>query len=389
MVLTEFHGFPDSMFNASHNAYIKRSYDPSLIALSVMVSLIGSLTAVYVMREYPMAKRRADRFFLISAFALSISGNSVWAMHVVGIFATELTFIDEVNGPIQLAHRYYIKTLALSVVPCFLLVILGTLIASLDPFFAKNEMERLSSLNRLFTLREVMARRSSIKFKALFAKPGYMIVGGTISGVAVTAMHYIGVTAKYNDHFTVSYDDSIVGFAVTICIVVITTAYWLIFRLLQWKPQDERYRVASAVFITLGCLILHYVGNLALIYTPRFVMGNKVDRAGLVEVENAFIYAMVFALVFNAVVYMYLVHFIVYISPSTLRSSVETTYSAASKTNTQVKSDMTESRRSANMRTRSAGRKKRRTLMVSGYENTIMAQNSLNSERGRSSQSQL
>ena len=311
----EFRGYDDSMFNETTAVGIIRTYNPNLVALSAIISLLGSVTGVYVMREYPSARLRHHKCLLLAAFTLVISGNTIWTMHICGIFAMEFHFIDQVKGEILLANRYRMTTLMISFIPCYLLVLLGTIIASMDPFFAKDDNEKFESLNRMLSLKQIMKRRAShVKFKALFARPGYMICGGIISGVAVTAMHYIGVTAKDPDHYKIVYNIPLMVTAMGLCIIVVTTAYWLIFRLLQWKSDHEGYRVTSAVFITTGALILHYVGNEALHYEPVFVTPNKTSMDDTIEVEIAFIYALGMSMFFLATVYTYLLYFILFVS---------------------------------------------------------------------------
>ena len=313
MVIQVFDGFDDSHFNDSHPAHIETDYTPDLVALSVVISLVGSLCAVYTMREYPRARSLKQQVILVLVFSLAVGGQSLWAMHFCALFALNIHFIDEIDGEIPLAQQFDELQTGLSLMFGVALVFVGALVASRDPFFSKDKASQVEALNSLISMKEaVKLSAKRIAFKALFARPWYIIAGGIISGGGVAKTHYWGVDSKFKDHYFIEWDYALVVLSIVISVLQFVVGFWLVFRLLQWKPKKESHRLLSAVCLTVGCLALHYVGMLGARYKPQMRIGARPE--GLVEGELVFEHSLIFAFISTSVILLVLINYITYFS---------------------------------------------------------------------------
>ena len=313
MGIVIFDGFDDSHFNASHPAHIETDYSPSLVAFSVVISVIGSLCAVYTMREYPRARNFLQRSILVFVFSLAIGGVTIWAMHFCALFALNIHFIDEIDGEIPLAQQFDEAQTALSMLFGIAVVFLGALVASQDPFFSKDKATQVEVLNNLISMKEAVKLSSKkLAFKALFARPWYIIVGGIISGSGVAKTHYWGVDSKFKDHYKIEWDYFFVVLSIVISILQFILGFWLVFRFLQWKPKREGHRIFSALCISTGCLSLHYVGMAGANYLPQIHIGEHPD--GLVEGELVFEHSLMFAFICTSMILLILINYISYFS---------------------------------------------------------------------------
>jgi hypothetical protein len=96
------------------------------------------------------------------------------------------------------------------------------------------------------------------RFIVLFTKPTYFLAGGGVAGLGVSAMHFMGL---YSTEAEATVVPLIVALATLLGMVVASAGFWIVFRVLQWRPKREDYRVAASFIITGAVCSMHYSGR--------------------------------------------------------------------------------------------------------------------------------
>jgi NO-binding membrane sensor protein with MHYT domain len=218
--------------------------------LSVLGSVLGLTCAVYA-RKAPSNGQRAG-WLTLAAFA--IGGTGIWTMH----FMAMLGF-----GVVGTDIRYDVRETAFSAVVAIFVVGIGLFIVGLGG-----------------TGRPAWWR---------------IVLGGTLAGLGVNAMHYMGMAAmRLNGDVT--YDMSLVAASILIAVVAATVALWLCVTV----------RTAPAVFsaaLVMGVAVngMHFTGMAAM----RVSLGSTGSIAG--AAASALIVPIVLAVIFVVVGLVYAV----------------------------------------------------------------------------------
>ncbi len=181
------------------------TYDPLLVALSVVIAILGSYTGLRLARRLA-PKSGSARKVLLSAAAVTIGGG-IWSMHFVGMLAMQM--------PVTISYD-----------------VLLTLISALVAILVTGLGLFLASYGEL-TLRK-------------------LAVAGLIMGLGISAMHYIGMAA-IRGNFAHEHTASLVVASVLIGIGASTLALWLAFA--QKNPWQT---IAAAVVMGLAISGMHY-----------------------------------------------------------------------------------------------------------------------------------
>jgi len=206
-----------------------------LLALSFIVAVFGSFTALQLAMRIPQADKKSLGFWTVSSgMAL---GGGIWSMHFIGMLAMEMSF------PMQ----FDIALTAASFVVAVVFVCLGLAIAGRD----------LLGETSLFS-------------------------GGCIAGLGVSAMHYMGMYSM-EIPATISYDGLIVSLSVVIGVVAAIVALWLAFNL-----RGKLQRFGSAFLMGLAVCGMHYTGMYAATMTPdnSVVVNSGLSGSGLASVVS-------------------------------------------------------------------------------------------------------
>jgi diguanylate cyclase (GGDEF)-like protein len=221
------------------------NYNHWLVALSLVVAMVVSYTALRLASRVAGSERRGARIWVgIGAIAMGIG---IWSMHFVGMLAFDL--------PISLAYDVATTLASLAVA----IVVSGFALA-------------ITSGGRLTVPRLAGA--------AVFM------------GSGIAAMHYMGMAA-----ITVlpgiSYDPFLVALSILIAIVASFVALWLFFQLREGNSLLQQVkRIGAAVVMGLAISGMHYTGMAA----SRFASGSFC-RGGVALQNNWFAAAIgVFAL---------------------------------------------------------------------------------------------
>jgi NO-binding membrane sensor protein with MHYT domain len=188
-------------------------YSLLLVALSYVISVLGSFTALRLLRQGVEAAG-GDRRRAFAAGALAMGGGAIWSMHFIGMLAFDM------GMPVS----YDIPTTLASLVVAVLVTGLGLWVVGRGP-----------------------------------KRPLLLVGGGTAMGVGVAAMHYTGMAAM-RMQATLTYDMTILAISVGIAVVASIAALWLVFHADRgWQ------RLGSALVMGLAVCGMHYTGMKAAI----------------------------------------------------------------------------------------------------------------------------
>jgi NO-binding membrane sensor protein with MHYT domain len=197
------------------------SFDPTLVALSFVISVFGSLTGLQSAQRARHRSGRASFGWLVAA-ALSIGGGAIWSMHFIGMLAYQ----NDVSYSFNVTR---------------------TLLSLLVAVLASGAGLYIASRGQATVLRYLGA--------------------GTITGVAVAGMHYLGMSAM-EMNASLTFRLPIVVLSVAIAIVAATIALFFAFTVTGlWAT------IAAALVMGVGVCGMHYTGMAAAIITPHLDIG--------------------------------------------------------------------------------------------------------------------
>jgi diguanylate cyclase (GGDEF)-like protein/PAS domain S-box-containing protein len=218
---------------------LSATYDLRLVALSLIVAIISSYTALDMAGQVPVTQGTAKKLWLSgSAIALGIS---IWVMHFIAMLAYELS--------ISITYDIGITILSLLVAIAFCAI--GLSIAS------KRPLDWLS-----------------------------LLTGGAFVGSGIVAMHFIAMWGMRLGAMPV-YKPPFVIFAVAFTIFMSTSALWLAFHATAEKivRSESLGKIASALFAGVAIDALHYLGMMAVDFYPSIKLmahaSSGIDRSVL------------------------------------------------------------------------------------------------------------
>jgi NO-binding membrane sensor protein with MHYT domain len=194
------------------------TYDPLLVALSVVIAILGSYTGLRLARRLA-PKSGSARKALLSGAAVAI-GCGIWSMHFIGMLAMQL--------PVTVS--YDVLLTLISALVAILVTGLGLFMAS----YGELNLRKLA-------------------------------VAGLFMGLGISTMHYIGMAAVRTS-VTHQYDASLVVTSVLIGIAASTLALWLAF-----AQNNPRPRIAAAIVMGLAISGMHYTAMSAMAFGPAKV----------------------------------------------------------------------------------------------------------------------
>ena len=185
------------------------TYDPILVIISVLVSILGAYTCFDLVIKIPKNEYSVSRKLLIgAAFAI---GGSIWAMHFVAMLAVKL--------PVEI--RYDVLTTMISGLVSVFMTAVALLIVSAGSY----------SLTRI-------------------------VVAGVIMGAGISSMHYVGMSA-IRGNCGLSYSVFWVSISVLIGMVASSASLCAAMKLHGvWR------RLVAALVMGLSISGMHYTGML-------------------------------------------------------------------------------------------------------------------------------
>ena len=195
-----------------------RSYSPALVALSILIAILASYTALDLAGRVAAARHRVWRAWL--AAGSMAMGIGIWSMHFIGMLALELGVPMMYDAPL----------LALSAAVAVLASGLGLGVAGrLEP------------------------------------KPEWLFAASLCMGVAIAGMHYMGMAALIAPSANrISYDQWLASLSVAIAVAASFAALWLVHRF-RGRPtwRTPWHKGAGAVAMGLAVAGMHYTGMAA------------------------------------------------------------------------------------------------------------------------------
>jgi len=193
-------------------------YDWNLVALSIVIAVCASYTALDMTARTAGAKGRSRISWLMGgSFSM---GLGIWAMHYIGMLAFRL--------PVPISYD----------VPTVLFSLLAAVAASAVALFVVSRKDRSHR---------------------------YFIGGSLAMGIGIAAMHYSGMSAmRLAAHMV--YNPAFVALSIVIAIVVSFVALHLAFRFRDQAQSSTRVRFGSAIVMGLAIASMHYTGMAAVCF---------------------------------------------------------------------------------------------------------------------------
>jgi NO-binding membrane sensor protein with MHYT domain/signal transduction histidine kinase len=196
------------------------SYHPGLVLLSIVIAVVASYTGLDLAGRVAGMSGPARRVLLASGAAMM--GVGIWSMHFVGMLAFRM----------DMPMSYGTGLTALSMAAA----ILGAWAA-------------LLVVSRHLVTREAL------------------LAGGTFMGLAIAAMHYVGMAAMRMEA-EIRYQPVLFVLSVLIAIGASVAALWLAF----WFRREQRAwtwpKLGSALLMGVAISGMHYTGMAAARFTP-------------------------------------------------------------------------------------------------------------------------
>jgi len=207
------------------------SYDPSLVVLSVFISILAAYASLDLAGRVTSARGNARAIWL-GGGALAM-GLGIWSMHYVGMLALKL--------PVPIQYDW----------PTALLSLLAAVLASLVALIAA----------------------SNYKMGITRA-----ILGSVLMGSGIAAMHYIGMEAMRLPAMCV-YSPALVAVSIAMAVVISFVAILLTFNLRGQQGAFGWKKPASALLMGLAIPTMHYTGMAAATFLPAPLSVNRLAHA--------------------------------------------------------------------------------------------------------------
>jgi NO-binding membrane sensor protein with MHYT domain len=217
---------------------VQGSYEPILVVLSFVISVVGSFAALRLAKLIPLHEPE-DRLPWILGASFALAGGGIWSMHFIAMLAFDM------GMPVS----YDVPLTALSLVLAWVVTGIG--------------------------FRVVSGGASS---------PLRLGAGAVLMGCGVASMHYTGMEAMRMGA-TLGYDLPLVALSVAIAIAASGAALWLAFHL-----ERMWHMAVAAVIMGVAVCGMHYTGMAA----ARFHHDPSVSVALSSEVAPEFLAYSIF-----------------------------------------------------------------------------------------------
>jgi NO-binding membrane sensor protein with MHYT domain len=192
-------------------------YEPILVALSYVISVLGSYTALQLAIAIPQAKDRGAALGWVLGAGTALGGGAIWSMHFIAMNAADM------GMPVSYDATLTLLSLLLAIAaPAVGLYIVG-------------------------------------RGQGSFVK---LVIAGVFTGLGVAVMHYTGMAAMIMPA-TIQYDPTLYNASLVIAVVAAIVALWLAFNL-----RGNLQRFGSALVMGVAVCGMHYTGMYALQMTP-------------------------------------------------------------------------------------------------------------------------
>ena len=213
---------------------IPSSYDYRLVALSVLIAVIASYTALELAGRVTATRNKARLAWLFGG-AVAM-GTGIWSMHYTGMLAYRL--------PIPV--YYHVPTVVLSLIAAICASFIALFIVS------RKEMTGL-----------------------------HIIAGSLLMGAAITAMHYTGMAAmrlSAMHHWDMEFVIASVGIAMAVAAAALVLTF-----LFREEKQGVFAKIVCAIVMGSAVPAMHYTAMAAVSYSA---MNETPDMAYAVDISG-------------------------------------------------------------------------------------------------------
>ena len=213
-------------------------YDPSLVALSVVIAIVASYTALDLAGRVSAAgsSRRKSTIWLIAGAAAM--GTGIWSMHFIGMLAFHM--------PTPVAYEGWTTLFSL---------LIAVVVSGLALWILRSPM--LGARN--------------------------LTVGATLMGIGISSMHYVGMIAMQMSP-PIRYDATLFVCSVLIAIAASFAALWIAFQLRKKRSGIAILaKLGRAGVMGLAIAGMHYTGMAA----AQFAPGSVCLAAAQGGIDNA------------------------------------------------------------------------------------------------------
>jgi NO-binding membrane sensor protein with MHYT domain len=186
-------------------------YDPLLVALSYVISVFGSYTALRLGFAIPQARTWTGVIASVIGAAVALGGG-IWSMHFIAMNAADMGMPVACDAFLTIAS-----------------LVMGIVASAIGLFVVGRSDGAVSNL----------------------------LGGGIVTGLGLALMHYTGMAAMIMQA-KISYDDTLFYASLAIAVVTATVALWLAVNL-----RSNLQRFASAIIIGTAVCGMHYTGMVA------------------------------------------------------------------------------------------------------------------------------
>jgi NO-binding membrane sensor protein with MHYT domain len=228
-------------------------YQPLLVVLSYVISVLGSYTALRLAIAIPQSPDRASALGWTLGAAIALGGGAIWSMHFIAMNAADM------GVPVAYDATLTFASLGLAILaPGIGLYMVGR------------------------------GQGSTLK----------LLLAGVLTGLGVALMHYTGMAAMIMPA-TISYDPALFNLSLAIAVAAATVALWLAFNL-----RGNLQRFGSALVMGVAVCGMHYTG----MYAVRMEHTGRSTASGVFLPPSAMAYTvfaitavlLLLLLVFNA-----------------------------------------------------------------------------------------
>jgi NO-binding membrane sensor protein with MHYT domain len=218
-------------------------YDPILVALSVVVAIFGSLTALLISSQHERHSAAGGSIGCMACYGGIVMGGSIWSMHFIAMLALQV--------PVSITYEPWRTAISLAL-----------------PVIVTGLSLRIASHRGLGKLS--------------------LPVGGLIMGLAISGMHYLGMDAIRG--CSVSHEPGGVALAIAIAIVAATIALWFVFR-----KRSSIETVLGAIVLGFAIAGMHYTAMFATSFKP---LVTQLEEAVPVMAQETLAFAVAGAMIF-------------------------------------------------------------------------------------------
>jgi PAS domain S-box-containing protein len=199
------------------------SYNFALVALSVLIAIFASYTALDLAGRVTAARGWSRALWLLGG--AGAMGTGIWSMHYIGMLAFIL--------PIPVAYHW----------PTVLLSLFAAILASVVAL-------------------GVVSQQKMGAFRAL--------AGSVLMGTGIAGMHYIGMAAMRLPALC-QFNSLLVVLSVVFAVLISLAALWITFHSRDEKTGIGWEKLAGAVVMGTAIPVMHYTGMAAASFTPSAI----------------------------------------------------------------------------------------------------------------------